>query len=64
MSTRNERDEVGAYLDFCEQCGRYFDVRSGCEEDIRHDERRFIRSLVAGALVVGVVLGCVASLLI
>lgn len=27
-------------VSFCEQCDRFFDIRSGCEEDIRTDERQ------------------------
>ena len=27
-------------IDYCHDCGRFFDVRSGCEKDIREDERQ------------------------
>lgn len=27
------------HVEFCDKCQRYFDVRSGCEADIRSDER-------------------------
>lgn len=26
-------------ISYCSKCNRFFDVRSGCEEDIRDDER-------------------------
>lgn len=26
-------------VSYCEKCNRFFDVRSGCESDIRDDER-------------------------
>lgn len=31
-------------LSFCLECDRYFDVQSGCEADIRFDERNRIRT--------------------
>lgn len=29
---------VEEFVDYCEQCDRFFDKRSGCEADIREDE--------------------------
>lgn len=40
-------------ISYCSKCKRFFDVRSGCEEDIRKDERDKVRE--AGGVVVEVV---------
>lgn len=34
------------HLTYCENCQRIFDARSGCEADIRHDERSRLREKV------------------
>lgn len=47
--TENLISVVPPSLSFCEQCGHYGDTRSGCEADIRFDERSKIREkLFAG----------------
>lgn len=47
--TENLISVVPANLAFCGQCGHYGDTRSGCEADIRFDERSKIREkLLAG----------------
>lgn len=45
------------YTEYCLECKRFFDSRSGCEKDIRYDERnkmmgRFVFSLIIISLVV------------
>ncbi len=42
----HRKQNKGLHLAFCEECGRFFDVRSGCEADIRFDERARLREKV------------------
>jgi hypothetical protein len=37
-------------IEYCSECDRYFDVRSGCEADIQEDESGLIRSLLERCL--------------
>lgn len=39
-------EDTGGHLRFCDQCDRFFDARSGCEADIRFDERARLREKV------------------
>lgn len=39
----DDLSDSSGMVSYCEKCGRFFDVRSGCEEDIRADERQQLK---------------------
>jgi hypothetical protein len=43
MHTASPAFHQNENLAYCQECGRFFDVRSGCDADIRQDERARIR---------------------
>lgn len=38
-----DMSESDGMIGYCEDCGQFFDVRAGCETDIRADERDKIK---------------------
>lgn len=48
----NNRHEMEDFVNYCEDCDRYYDCRSGCETDIRHDEKYRLLRIAAVILVV------------
>lgn len=47
LTEEETAEEMKELVNYCEECDRYYDSRSGCEADIRKDERHRLYSMFA-----------------